>query len=97
MDLYDNFGFLIYSIFSQKLPQNETANEEFGGIQTRGYAYAAAIFCDSRVKSRDWLYELILVDYRCVLGSRSGHISTDLNINWLTVFLNVLKLCPKSV
>ena len=70
VDLYDAFGFLVYSVFSQKLPQNEaSANEEFGGIQTKGYAYAAAIFCDSRVKSRDWLYELILVDYRGTVNS----------------------------
>ena len=69
VDLYDAYGYLVYSVFSQRLPQNEAVNEEFGGIQTRGYAYAAAIFSDYRVKSRDWLYELILVDYRGMINS----------------------------
>ena len=49
--------------------QNLILKNIAGGIQTRGYAYAAAIFCDSRVKSRDWLYELILVDFRGTINS----------------------------
>ena len=69
VDLYDAYGFLVYSVFSQRLPQNEAANEEFGGIQSKGYAYAGAFFSDCRVKSREWLYELILVDYRGTVNS----------------------------
>ena len=69
VDLYDAYGFLVYSVFSQRLPQNEAVNEEFGGIQSKGYAYAGAFFTNCRVKSREWLYELILVDYRGTVNS----------------------------
>ena len=69
VDLYDAYGFLVYSVFSQRLPQNEAGNEEFGGIESKGYAYAGAFFTDCRVKSRDWLYELILIDYRGTVNS----------------------------
>ena len=30
----------------------------------KGGAYAGAFFSDARIKSRDWLTELILVDYQ---------------------------------
>ena len=67
---YDAYGFLVYSVFSQRLPQNETGNEELSlGEASKGYAYAGAFFTDHRVKSRDWLFELILVDYRGTINS----------------------------
>lgn len=69
VDLYDAYGFLVYSVFSQRLPHNEAANEELGGEKSKGYAYAGAFFTDYRVKSRDWLYELILIDYRGSVNS----------------------------
>jgi WD40 repeat protein len=68
VDLYDAFGYLVYSVFSQRLPQNEVASEELGG-QSKGFAYVGAFFTDCRVRSRDWLCELMLVDYRGKVNS----------------------------
>ena len=69
VDLYDAYGYLVYAVFSQRLPQNETVNEDFGTVESKGYAYAGAFFSNARVKSREWLYELILVDYRGSINS----------------------------
>ncbi len=73
VDLYDAFGYLVYSIFSQRLPQQSStaAVDEVlnGPIDAKGYAYAGAFFTDYRVKSRDWLCELILVDFKGKVNS----------------------------
>ena len=56
VDIYDSYGFVVYSIFSQKLPPKESAHS----VQN---SYAGVFFSDVRVKSREWIYELILVDF----------------------------------
>ena len=57
IDLFDSFGFHVYSIFSQNIPRSQA----FGGAYTG--AYVGTFFSNSRIKSRDWLSELIVVDY----------------------------------
>lgn len=67
VDLYDAYGYLVYSIFSQRLPQTSDSSSDsevsHNNNTNNNYAYASAFFTDLRVKSRDWLCELILVDY----------------------------------
>jgi hypothetical protein len=56
IDIYDSYGFVVYPIFSQKLPGRDASHS----VQ---HSYAGVFFSDIRVKSRDWIFELILVDY----------------------------------
>ena len=62
IDIFDSYGFMVYPIFSQKLPSRE-ANHS---VQ---HSYAGVFFSDIRVKSRDWIFELILVDYSGKINS----------------------------
>ena len=61
VDIYDSYGFHVYSIFSSNLPRKENSNSQTG--EYIGDAYVGAYFTEARIKSRDWLCELILVNY----------------------------------
>ena len=61
VDIYDSYGFHVYSIFSSNMPRKEFFNRVPGEEMMN--AYIGAYFTDVRIKSRDWLCELILVNY----------------------------------
>ena len=73
VDIYDSYGFHIYSVFSQNVPaaaadrNGSSAAISSGAPSSSAGAYAGAFFSDARIKSRDWLTELILVDYQVIL------------------------------
>ena len=74
IDIFDSYGFIVYSVFSQKIPAKDS-------ISSIGNSYAGVFFSDARVKSRDWIFELILVDYsgriNSFLLSPSGYQVTN--------------------
>ena len=70
VDIYDAYGFHVYSIFSTNVPRKEYFSGTSGvSSQSCGNSYIGAYFTEVRVKSRDWLCELILVDYSGYVNS----------------------------
>ena len=67
VDIYDSYGFHVYSVFSTSMPRKEAFDQTTG--EDMGCAFVGAYFTDIRVKSRDWLCELILVNYSGYINS----------------------------
>ena len=67
VDIYDSYGFHVYSVFSTSMPRKNGFDQVIG--EDMGCAYVGAYFTDVRVKSREWLCELILVNYSGYVNS----------------------------